>query len=528
MTMRASFAVNNRSIVLIVLVSAGMFAGLPNPFWQNSFLVLLVPAALYAIAWHVRSASAAFRLGWLASGAGAAAAVYWVAYPVHVYGMLPWPLAVPCALLLGAWIGLFGAVFSCIMHLLVRPYSRGTLPLFWQNALLLCTAAGCLWGILEWFRGIFLTGFPWATLASAFVAVPQMLQAASVVGGTALGAFFACAACCSVHLCAGTLRCRRLSVISVAILGIIALFGFYRTGSFSPQGEEYDVALIQGNIDQGQKWLPEYQQGTADRYISMSQGAADKLKPDLIIWPETSMPFYFQEHALGDDIRRAVAGLGVPLLLGTPGYTLGPQAGSYTTYNRAYVLDKQGRDIGFYDKEHLVPFGEYLPSFLNLEFLQTMMQGVGDFTPGKQTTPVRTGNLALGILVCYESIFPELAQQRVADGATLLVNISNDAWFGNTSAPRQHLHLTAVRAVEQGRYIARCTNTGISAIIDPFGRMQETGPLFRPAVVGGAVKSITKKTVYHLIYQWIMPAMLVVFCTTAFCLLQTGRRQTPQ
>ena len=209
------------------------------------------------------------------------------------------------------------------------------------------------------------------------------------------------------------------------------------------------------------------------------------------------------------------------MLVGTPGYVNAPVKRGYLLYNRAMLVDENGGDAGHYDKEHLVPFGEYAPPGLDMPFLETLMQGVGDFTPGASVAPLRLGNLALGILICYETIFPELAQQRVADGANVLVNISNDAWFGTTSAPEQHLQLSVLRAVEQGRYVLRGTNTGISAIIDPHGRIAERGGLFRAEVISGMATARAETTVFHRVQHLVWPVALAL---AALALLWPARR----
>jgi len=166
-------------------------------------------------------------------------------------------------------------------------------------------------------------------------------------------------------------------------------------------------------------------------------------------------------------------------------------------HNRACLVDAEGSLDGYYDKEHLVPFGEYVPLKDTLFFLSKLVHGIGDFAPGKAEKPLKNGNLALGVLICYETIFPELAQDRVAAGANLLVNISNDAWFGRSAAPRQHLHLSLLRAVEQERWLARATNTGISAVVDPRGRIVRQSGLFTAEVVAGEVGLATRRSPFH-------------------------------
>ena len=196
------------------------------------------------------------------------------------------------------------------------------------------------------------------------------------------------------------------------------------------------------------------------------------------------------------------------LLFGAPGFrrTLGGE----DAFNRAYLVSADGADRGWYDKEHLVPFGEYVPPFLDLPFLRPLLQGVGEFLPGESTKPLTLASaspdrepLVLGVLICYESIFPELARKQVAEGATLLVNISNDAWFGFSAAPMQHLSLAVLRAVEQRRWLARSTNTGISAFVDPYGSIVVRGGLFKAESLSHPVVPLTETSLFFVLEPWL-------------------------
>jgi apolipoprotein N-acyltransferase len=245
-------------------------------------------------------------------------------------------------------------------------------------------------------------------------------------------------------------------------------------------------------------------------------------KPSLIVWPETSMPFYFQDDSpLRKPVLDFLASSNATLILGAPAYRLG--FGDYSLFNRAYLLPGSGAAPSWYDKEHLVPFGEYmpLPSWLPLEKL---VHGVGDFAPGHDEKPLRSGDLAVGMLVCYEAIFSGLAQERVSQGANLIVTISNDAWFGATSAPLQHLNLTALRAIEQGRWIVRSTNTGISAFIDPLGRIHRAGPQFEPLAAAWQVHARSQTTVYHAYYRPLLACAGLLAAVFAVLLILGGRK----
>jgi len=158
--------------------------------------------------------------------------------------------------------------------------------------------------------------------------------------------------------------------------------------------------------------------------------------------------------------------------------------------NSAFLLRPDGVPAGRYDKVHLVPYGEYVPLRKIFPFIGKLVVGVGDFRPGEGFHPIRGEGWNLGVLICYEGIFPEAARAYKREGATLLVNITNDAWFGRTSAPYQHLSMTVFRAVETRLYLVRAANTGISAIVDPAGKILSRTPIFERAVLKGEVKII--------------------------------------
>ncbi|MEW5773170.1 MAG: apolipoprotein N-acyltransferase, partial [Thermodesulfobacteriota bacterium] len=290
---------------------------------------------------------------------------------------------------------------------------------------------------------------------------------------------------------------------AAGLLGLLALYGVWRVDTPPATVGEARVALIQGNVDQAHKWDPAWQAETLRRYSDLSAAEA-RAGADLLIWPETAMPFFFQDPApLSLLVRAQVRAMGAPLLAGSPAYTRELGARDYVLHNRAFLINSSGITLGHYDKEHLVPFGEYVPLSGLLGFLPKLVQGIGEFAPGRDQPALVLGNLALGVLICYETIFPELAQDRVEHGANLLVNISNDAWFGRSSAPLQHLHLSVLRAVEQNRWMARATNTGISALIDPRGRILERTGLFATTSLAGRVDLVAETTPFHRWRTWV-------------------------
>ncbi|MCL1986261.1 MAG: apolipoprotein N-acyltransferase [Betaproteobacteria bacterium] len=480
----------------------GLFLGFPNPFVHLPVLVLIYPAALALLGENAPSPASALRQGWLTGIAGASAALYWLAVPVYEVGGLPWILAVPCSLAIGAYVGLYGGFFAVFANRLKTypPFTR-------------CCALALCWFLLEDLRGFLFTGFPWLTLASAFVPWTPVIQAAALFGSYGLGGLLAGTACLFAH------GLRRKSCLYCGLLISLALplGGLLRLESLpgpdaSPLTRPLNFALIQGNIDQNQKWLSAYQQATIAHYLRLSEQVAAKGHLDLIVWPETAMPFFFQNQPeYASLIREFAKKYAVPLLIGAPAHD-GGISGKRRIFNRAFLIGSGGQDLGFYDKEHLVPFGEYLPPWLSHPALAVLFQGVGDFVPGVSELPLQVKALALGVLICYETIFPEIAQARVGAGAELLLNISNDAWFGLTSAPEQHLQLSALRAVEQGRWLARATNTGFSAFVDPAGRIHTRSSLMKTETLVGTVVPRQEFTPFHHIFPWLrylVPTLLL-------------------
>ena len=485
---------------LALLGGAGLFWGLPNPVYQFPPLVLFFPACLALLARIMPTAKGGFLAGWLCAAIGNSACLYWVSVPMHDYGLVPWILTIPAVLALGGYLGLYGGLFSLFYRLI-----REQVP-FAVALALVCP----LWASLEIAKEFLFTGFPWVSPALAFIAWPEWTQAASIVGGNVLSGIFALAA-----VAVAEARPVRFTVgyapelipknrqRSCLVLAATAMLSVYACTYIPPlnEGKSLTVGLVQGNVDQNQKWNPAYQAGTLSRYLTLSEWAVNpsmgrmQNPVDILVWPETSMPFYFEgAPSLAEQIISFTTRFSVPLVFGAPGKS--DRLDGRGFYNRMWLETPVAMERQFYDKIRLVPFGEYVPFELSFSFLDHILQGM-DFLQGASAKPLKTGDLALGGLICYEAIFSGLAQDRVANGANLLVNISNDAWFGASSAPLQHLHLTAMRAIEQGRYIARATNTGISAIITPRGTISAHGSQFRAEVVVGTVRLINGLTFYH-------------------------------
>lgn len=466
--------------MLLALLGAGF--GFANPILHAPGMIVLLPTALIMVAERAKGAKDAARLGFLTALPAYAAALYWLAIPVHDYGGLPWALALPCPVLVGAVLAAYAAVFCLLLHRVDRGgHFLGTL------------FAATLWASLELARNTLLTGFSWLTLSSALSPWPWAIGLAAWIGAFGLSGVL-------VGICHVVLVGR--GPWKIAALPLLAACLIPAQVREAPRSQlSASAVLIQGNIDQNQKWEPSLQASILGTYLNLSREAVTAHHPDIVIWPETAMPFYFQDDGdLANTMRNTVKELGTPFIAGSPAYSVprGENQPRYVLHNRAYLLDRNGQTVSWYDKEHLVPFGEYVPLGEWLPFVSKLVPGEYEFRPGTNLTPLESGTLSMGALICYEAIFPELAQKQVALGANVLVNISNDAWFGRSSAPLQHLHLAILRAVEQNRTIIRATNTGITTFIAPTGEIQEQTALFTAGILYKPdVALLTATTFYH-------------------------------
>jgi apolipoprotein N-acyltransferase len=454
---------------LLAAILSGLLLAAAFPKWDQTYLLIF---ALVPLLWALRGQSlkAAFWLG-LASGlAHYAAMLYWIVYVTHVFGKLPLIAAIGVLLALAGYLCLYTAVWGLGI---VWGAARGLSLLWW---------APVLWVALELGQTYIISGFPWDLLGNGLYQYPRLLQLADITGVYGLS-FLVVLVNVSLYLLCFSPRGRVSRFRQAAAVGLILAlwigYGSYRLGevdALMAASPKIKVAVVQGNMKQGEKWKKEMVQTTLDRYGELTrkvQGAR------LIIWPETAAPFlYVRTPDLAAEVQKIARDSRGYLLFGSPAYELTPQGEFY--YNRAYLLNPQAETIGSYDKAHLVPYGEYVPLRRFFPYIGKMVPMVGDFAEGPVGATVSLPEGPLGVLVCYESIFPYLSRAQVANGARLLVNITNDAWFGKTSAAYQHLSMAVLRAVENRVCLARAANTGISAFIDGAGRLLWTSEINVP------------------------------------------------
>jgi apolipoprotein N-acyltransferase len=458
-----------RAVRAALAVASGLLlsAAFPSLDLEPLAWVALVPLL---IAVRGLAPAAAFGVGWIAGLTFYVATCYWVVHTIASYTAVPTALAVGILLLMAGALGCYTGAFAAG----VRWLERRRLPALWL--------APALWVTLEWLRGWFFIGFPWASLGYSqyrYHDLVQMAEVTGVYGVSALLVFFNMVAAGV----AGTraTRLRRLApalvVLTVLVVGL-PLAGRWRASSLlaRPPAGRLRVAVAQGNIDQAHKWDPAYQGETLRRYRELTLAAAAE-RPALVVWPETATPFFFQDPgALREEVIEVARSEQVHLLFGSPAFRQDGR-GRIKELNRAYLLSPAGHELGAYDKMQLVPFGEYVPYRSVLFFVDQMVEAVGAFEAGRVPTVFRLPEGRFGVLICYEGVFPAVARRFVAGGADFLVNVTNDAWYGPTSAPAQHLAQATLRAVENRVPLVRAANTGISAMVGIDGRLLWAGPL---------------------------------------------------
>lgn len=497
-----------RDIFLSLL--SGLLLVLSFPNFDLEFLAWI---ALVPLFWAVagKGPGHSFKLGFLTGLVAFLGILYWIIVAVHTYGNVPLLLSVPILLLLVAYLSCFIGAFAFLMRLIQIRLGLRTV-LF----------TPVLWVALEYLRSWLLTGFPWASLGySQYLNLP-LIQIADLTGvyGPTFVILLVNATLFGVvqQWSKKTFPFRETTLTVVVLLGFL-IYGYLKMGAVDRQTAQnpfLKIGLVQGNIDQSVKWDESFQKETLRIYEKLSYRVAQE-KPDLIVWPETATPFFFQEakeyQPLILDIPKKTKAF---LLFGTPSYKV--QRGKVSHYNSAYLVSPSGEVAGKYDKVHLVPFGEYVPLQDLLFFIGSLGEGIGDFRSGEEVFNFSLPQGRFGVLICFEIIFPDLCRRFVKKGANFLITITNDAWFGRTSAPYQHFSMVAFRAVENRVFVARAANTGITGLIDSKGKTVKEGPIFAEEAMNGTIRLSSQKTFYTLygdIFAWLCSGSSVLLLAYA-------------
>ena len=475
-------------VVLPLAALAGAAFTLALSPFHWAWLTLLSPAVLFylvAIAPPRLALWAGYVYGVAYFGAGG----HWIYYSVGEFGGGPLVAVIFCVALALA----FGLIIWSVVRLwlLIRPPNP---------ALALILALPACWMLVEWVRSWLFTGTTWLQLGYAHVD-SWFGGYAPVIGSYGIGVL---ASVLAGALAWAALRPRR-STVATALAAVILtwlLGGAMQRDWTTPAGTAMQVALLQGNVAQDEKWLPENRQRQLDLYERLTSRFWGT---DLIVWPETAIPA-FQHQVSRDYLAPLLADAedhGSDLLVGLPSW----DDETRSVYNTVLAL---GREVDVYHKRHLVPFGEYVPLRRYLgALLDVFGAPVADFTPGPGGGPIAAGGQPLAISICYEITFPNEVRDFLPE-ATVLVNVSNDGWFGSSIGPHQHFQMARMRALETGRPLIRSTNTGITAAVDHRGRVIDRVPQFTVDALETRVVPHEGATPYVRVGDWPVLALLAL------------------
>ncbi|UCG78514.1 MAG: apolipoprotein N-acyltransferase [Nitrospirota bacterium] len=419
---------------------------------------------------------------------------YWIYYSINHYGNMHLIFSLAIILLLCIYESLYIGIFAVLASYLSR---RTYFPML--------LIAPSIWVCMEFIRGFMFTGFPWSLVGYTQYGSLPLIQISDITGvyGVSFLVVAVNAAIADVLL----LRKKRkltplyptipvyIGISTLAILLVASLiYGNIRLKE-TQSTNSIKVAIVQGNIDQNKKWEKAYQSSVFSTYIELTKKVSRE-GPDLIVWPETSVPFIFgSDKEFTSRLQDFQQSNRIPLLFGSILVRSKDDKG-YKLTNSAVLLDKNANIAYRYDKVHLVPFGEYVPLGRILFFVERLAEGIGAYVPGTELRSAETSFGTFSTAICYELIFPSLVRNFFQSGGDILITITNDAWFGNTIGPVQHFYTSVFRAVENRKPVIRAANTGISGYIDSRGMVVKKTDLFKSdAIVVDLIKN-DKKTFY--------------------------------
>ncbi|UCH00751.1 MAG: apolipoprotein N-acyltransferase [Deltaproteobacteria bacterium] len=464
-----------------------------------------------------KSSIVALRLGLLAGLCHYLTLIYWIVVVLSNYGNISLILSLGVLTLLSLYLALYIAFFA----LIVIGFKKYGLSPFWGAS---------VWVALEYARTHIMTGFPWCLLGYSQYSRLPLIQISEISGvyGISFIIVLVNIVLYKIFFTYNPTE-RKLMAIEITLtfflVGFILIYGYVNLrekADTNLEGKGLRAVIIQGNIDQSLKWNPDFQERTLAIYNKLSGKSVD-FRPQIIIWPETAVPFFFQDRSyLSKEVFKAAKITNSNILFGSPAYVKDKDDIFY--YNRAYILS-ENRVFDHYDKVHLVPFGEYVPLKKYIPFVHRLVPAAGDFSSGKEVKPINTPDLRIGVLICFEAIFPDISRKFAIQGAELIVNITNDAWFGHTSAPYQHLSMAVFRCIENGLPMARAANTGISAFILANGKIVDKSGLFVRDVLKKEIKLRQNKTFYSQSGDIFAILILIITIIRSLWILTTTRRR---
>lgn len=510
----------------LLLVASGVTLALAFPpvdFTPAAFLSL-VPFFYVLRRRRVTGFWSAFRPGFVAGVAFFIPLLYWLIFLSSQEMDNPVVMSGPLILLVvlqSLYWGLFSTAAACVRS--------GTRIPTWIYL-------PVLWVACEQLRSLFVLGFTWGALGYAGVDTnPVPAQFASLTG--VLGVSFWMVLVNVLLLEAMLVRGPRRSRLSLACAIVFVLPWVHGSlvmrAGLPDDTRTLRVAVVQPNIPAERKWDADYKDTSFEVLAALTRLAGPQ-SPDLVVWPETAAPAYLlREPEYLAKVAAAAEAAGVPILTGCPDLDYDRESGSVLTRNSVVLVTPEGNVVGTYDKIHLVPFGEVIPFETVFPVLKKVDFGEADFAPGEERVVFDAGAVRFSVLICFEAIFPRLARQFVDHGAELLVNVTNDAWYGRTSMPFQHSAMSVMRSIENRRSLARSANSGVSLVTDPFGRIVSRLGIFERGVIVEDVALVQSTSFYTRrgdIFAWttvVLSLALVVASLAgrerALCTSQTAR-----
>ncbi|MFB0566744.1 MAG: apolipoprotein N-acyltransferase [Candidatus Aminicenantaceae bacterium] len=465
---------------------SGAFTSLAFPKFNLSFFgwISLIPLLFILLE---KKPKQSFLLGWLAGFTYYALLLYWIPYvPAH-YGNLSLGFSFVIYIFLVLFLGLLWAFFSLLLTKLYRSFPKIVFLLI-----------PFLWVSMEYILTYAFTGFPWCLLGYSQYRNIYFIQLASITGVYGLSFFLVLLQ--SMFIFSIKFRKRYPFFVALGLILCIHLGGLLSLKEISPDKTTFKASVIQGNVSSDIYWDQISTQEISElfnKHLELSRNSLER-GAELIIWPEFSVPLCFSCPEgiyvnFKEKLFKFVKDTSCTLVLGTNETNITEEKTSY--YNTAICLGP-GQSANHYYKMHLVPFGEYTPYKKIFFFIEKMTHAIGDITPGNEHILHQFKTLTFGSPICYEIIFPNLVRKFSKIGANFIVTITNDGWYGKSSAPYQHFSMAVLRAIENRRYLLRAATTGISGIIDPYGRILSQSELMTQTFILGDITPSTKKSIY--------------------------------
>jgi len=454
--------------------------------------------ALVPLILTINQTNAVFFTGCLTGFVHQITLVYWLVTAMHIYGNLPIVSSVPLLILLCMYLSLFTGLFCVLVkRLCTKPWHLIWAPFFWVA--------------LEYSRSLSQFAFPWELIGySQYLKLP-LIQIADITGVYGISWFivlFNVAIVCFLlyttrqdwnQIMISNRLVYALPGIAIFFFVVFTTYGLIKQYDINQVIEKshkhMNVSVIQGNIDQALKWDEKFRNQTVQKYILASLSETHR-HADLIVWPETAVPIYIQQKTpLSQKLRDFIDKQSSAFLIGGLRYDRS-DIGQWRFYNSSFLLEPKKTSWQTYDKSHLVPFGEYIPFQTVFPFLNKFVQGVGNFSEGTMIESLKWKEWSIGSQICYEILFPNISRKLVLNGADILVNITNDAWYGHSSAPYQHFSMIVFRAVENKRSLARSANTGVSGFVNPYGKIISSSEIFTDAHLNANLPILNDLTFY--------------------------------